>query len=334
MATDFIARLRAATFPTARRGGYDQRAVDTYLGELADWLETGGDDQTRVELVRREMERVGQRTGSILAAAQESAEKIVAEAREEAEDLRSETGSAATKARSEADSYSKQTRAAADQHVRATAEAAGRKADDLRAKAEAEAKEKVSQAEQRLRRADEAAKARTADVKREVAELLLARDAVLAKLEVLVGGIRDIVDGPGAEEIELPEEIDAASVAAPETAGSSAGGSRAPDGVGEHRALGPAPSSAAASDRARVDPESADGSSDEETEETAETVPTPVEEDEETEELPPDEEPTRMFEADFDTDEHERARERELERRRRPGSREEPTEDSDYSDLL
>ncbi len=333
MATDFIARLRAATFPTARRGGYDQRAVDIYLGELADWLETGGDDQTRVELVRREMERVGQRTGSILAAAQESAEKIVAEAREEAEDLRSETGSAATKARSEADSYSKQTRAAADQHVRATAEAAGRKADDLRAKAEAEAKEKVSQAEQRLRRADEDAKARTADVKREVAELLLARDAVLAKLEELTGGIRDIVDGPGAEEIELPEEIDAASAAAPETAGSSAGGSSAANGVGEHRALGPAPS-AAASDRARVGHESPDGSSDEEDEETAETVPTPFEEDEETEELPPDEEPTRMFEADFDTEEHERARERELERRRRPGSREEPTEDSDYSDLL
>ena len=34
-----------ASFPTERRGGYDRRAVDAYLAELADWLETGGGER-------------------------------------------------------------------------------------------------------------------------------------------------------------------------------------------------------------------------------------------------------------------------------------------------
>ena len=80
---DSIDRIRSATFPVARRG-YDKREVDRFLGELADWLETGGGDETRADAVRRELERVGQQTGAILAEAQEGAEQIRAEAEDEA----------------------------------------------------------------------------------------------------------------------------------------------------------------------------------------------------------------------------------------------------------
>ena len=105
MATDFIDQLRKATFPTERRGGYSPRAVSAYLNELADWLETGGDDQTRAALVQREMERVGERTGSILSAAQESADRMTAEAETEAGQVRGDAESAAAEMRADADAY-------------------------------------------------------------------------------------------------------------------------------------------------------------------------------------------------------------------------------------
>src|SRR3954469_7423584 len=76
-------RIRNATFPSSRRG-YDRHEVEKFLGRLADWLETGGGDESRSDAVKRELERVGQRTGSILAQAEESAEQIRAEAEEEA----------------------------------------------------------------------------------------------------------------------------------------------------------------------------------------------------------------------------------------------------------
>jgi len=43
---DSIDRIRSATFPVGRRG-YEKREVDRFLNKLADWLETGGGDQTR-----------------------------------------------------------------------------------------------------------------------------------------------------------------------------------------------------------------------------------------------------------------------------------------------
>jgi DivIVA domain-containing protein len=76
-------RIRNATFPSARRG-YDKHEVEKFLARLADWLETGGGDESRSDTVKRELERVGQRTGAILAQAEESAQQIRAEAEEEA----------------------------------------------------------------------------------------------------------------------------------------------------------------------------------------------------------------------------------------------------------
>ena len=84
MDQDSIDRIRTATFPLARRG-YDKREVDRFLNRIADWLETGGADQTRAEIVRRDLERVGHQTGRILAEAHQAGEELRAEARREAE---------------------------------------------------------------------------------------------------------------------------------------------------------------------------------------------------------------------------------------------------------
>src|SRR6476620_11361091 len=76
-------RIRNATFPSVRRG-YDKSEVEKFLARLADWLATGAGDESRSDTVKRELERVGQRTGAILAQAEESAQQIRAEAEEEA----------------------------------------------------------------------------------------------------------------------------------------------------------------------------------------------------------------------------------------------------------
>ena len=61
-------RIRNATFPAARRG-YDKHEVEKFLARLADWLETGAGDESRSDVVKRELEKVGERTGAILAQA-------------------------------------------------------------------------------------------------------------------------------------------------------------------------------------------------------------------------------------------------------------------------
>jgi DivIVA domain-containing protein len=81
---DSIDRIRSATFPVARRG-YEKREVDRFLNKLAEWLETGGGDQARAELVRRELERIGQQTGKILTDAHDLGEQLYAEAEREAQ---------------------------------------------------------------------------------------------------------------------------------------------------------------------------------------------------------------------------------------------------------
>src|SRR6185503_19986906 len=80
-------RIRNDTFPIGNRG-YDKHEVEKFLARLADWLETGAGDESRSDTVKRELERVGQRTGAILAQAEESAQQIRAEAEEEAREER------------------------------------------------------------------------------------------------------------------------------------------------------------------------------------------------------------------------------------------------------
>ena len=98
-------RIRNATFPSSRRG-YDKHEVEKFLARLADWLETGGGDESRSDAVKRELEKVGQRTGAILAQAEESAQQIRAEAEEEARGTVNAANLEATETRGEADTYS------------------------------------------------------------------------------------------------------------------------------------------------------------------------------------------------------------------------------------
>ena len=200
MATDFIDQLRKATFPLERRGGYDPKAVSAYLNELADWLETGGGDQARAMLVQREMERVGERTGTILSTAQQSADRITSDAQADAD-----------RVRKEADTYSTETRAAADEHAKSVSEAAESDAAEERRQADEQAKATIREAEARLQRATEEAAERTRGVEDEIAALVRRRDQANDALERVISGLRKAIDGPGSEDLGLPERVEAAA---------------------------------------------------------------------------------------------------------------------------
>src|SRR4051795_9024826 len=130
-------RIRNATFPSSRRG-YDKHEVEKFLARLADWLETGGGDETRSDAVKRELERVGQRTGAILAQAEESAQQIRAEAEEDARGTVNTANLQATETRTEADNYATETKVSAEREAREAIDAA-----------QAEARRIVEDAEQR-----------------------------------------------------------------------------------------------------------------------------------------------------------------------------------------
>lgn len=136
MDEDSIERIRSATFPIARKG-YDKREVERFLTSLADWLEGGGADEALSDVIKRELERVGQKTGAILAAAHEAAEEIRLEAEEEAgrtiEDARREemriralVEEYDSRGREEADRYAEETRQEADLYASRTRQDADR----------------------------------------------------------------------------------------------------------------------------------------------------------------------------------------------------------------
>ena len=165
MERDSIDRIRSATFPLARRG-YDKREVDRFLNKLADWLETGGGDQTRAELLRRELERVGQQTGRILTNAHEVAEGLRGDAEREARRILDEASASADQSREVTDRHAAEVRAAAE----AAAEEAQVDAERTVAKARAEAERIVDEANKRR-----------ADVEAVISDLEDRRDTPTAK---------------------------------------------------------------------------------------------------------------------------------------------------------
>ena len=340
MATEFIDRLRTARFPTARRGGYNTDAVDAYLRELADWLETGGQDQTRSALVQREMERVGERTGAILAAAQQTADDLTNEARTEAAKEREDAERDAGKTRADADSYATETRTAADEHVRMTAEAAAREAAEMRKEAESEARRMGEEGERHLEEANAEAAAKTANVEEEIAALVEKREAILANLEQLARRIKGTVEGPGIADLDLPEELLARAKATEDIVADEE--PSGPDSVAEHPVVDRAQTGAVDPQATELtEPELDEGELAEAELEETQIAEQEVAEAELEDELPEDDdEPTDVRPADdtvpaYDADEQERVRQRELERRRNPASRTDPpTEDSSLSDLL
>jgi DivIVA domain-containing protein len=138
-------RIRNATFPSVRRG-YDKGEVEKFLARLADWLATGAGDESRSDTVKRELERVGQRTGAILAQAEESAQQIRAEAEEEARGTVNTANMQAEETRTEAGTYSTETRTSADSYAQQIRQSAEDEAGKIRAKADQDAHQAIENA--------------------------------------------------------------------------------------------------------------------------------------------------------------------------------------------
>jgi DivIVA domain-containing protein len=184
-----IARIRNANFSHSVRG-YDRSEVDRFLAEVADWIETGGgEDAAASETVRVELERIGERTGSILTEAHVAAEGLredaAAEVRKQlvdanmtSESLRAEAGEYSADIRDEADTYSRKVRSDADAYAESTRTEVDAETAEDRAKAQKEAERIVADASRRR-----------ADVESVISDLEQRRDAVLAELERLASGI-------------------------------------------------------------------------------------------------------------------------------------------------
>lgn len=184
-------RIRNATFPTARRG-YDKQEVEKFLGRLADWLETGGGDESRSETVKRELERVGERTGAILSQAEESAQQIRSEAESLAREAIDEGNAQAQQTRQEADSYAQQ----------------------IRADADADARETIADAQAQARRIVEEGTRRREDIEAVIADLVRRRDEVLDDTDELAARLNTAVTEhrptKGADPFDLPADLDPA----------------------------------------------------------------------------------------------------------------------------
>jgi DivIVA domain-containing protein len=204
-------RIRNATFPSSRRG-YDKQEVEKFLARLADWLETGAGDESRSDTVKRELERVGQRTGAILAQAEESAQQIRAEAEEEATGTVNTANMQAAETRAEADTYASETRTSADAYSQQTRQAAEEEAAATRRQAEEDARETIATAEAQARRIVEEGTQRREDIEAVIADLVRRRDDVLTDTEELSGKLTGAVSEhrpePGSDPFEKPDELD------------------------------------------------------------------------------------------------------------------------------
>jgi cell division septum initiation protein DivIVA len=139
---DSIEWIRTAT--SLERRGYDKREVERFLNKIADWLDTGGGDQARSDIVKRELERVGQRTAGILATAEDSAEQIRADAERAAAETIERGRAEVARSRKAAQEYSEQIRDDADRYAEETRKAADQHARGLVAEAESKAEQVVA----------------------------------------------------------------------------------------------------------------------------------------------------------------------------------------------
>jgi DivIVA domain-containing protein len=155
-----IDRIRVPGFAEARRG-YDKREVDTFLGRLADWLETDAANEIGNVAVTRKLEAVGRSTGHILLTTQQEAEALRQSADEECAKMLADAEATARRTREAAEAYARETRVKADADARSTVEAA-----------ELEARETVDEGERRR-----------AQIEAVIATLEIRRDDVLADLD-------------------------------------------------------------------------------------------------------------------------------------------------------
>lgn len=206
-------RIRNATFPSSRRG-YDKQEVEKFLARLADWLETGAGDESRSDTVKRELERVGERTGAILSQAEDSAQQIRSEAESLALEAVEKGNLQAGQSRKEADAYAKKTRADADAYSDQTRSATDRDAAEIRAEAEADARDTIADAQAQAGRIVEEGTQRREDVESVIADLVRRRDEVLDDTEELgsklTAAVGDHRPAEGADPFDAPAEFDPA----------------------------------------------------------------------------------------------------------------------------
>jgi DivIVA domain-containing protein len=204
-------RIRNATFPSARRG-YDKHEVEKFLARLSDWLETGAGDESRSDTVKRELERVGQRTGAILAQAEESAQQIRAEAEEEARGTVNTANMEAAETRSETDNYASEMRTSADSYAQQTRQEAEEVLANAKAEADRLAREALDAADAQVRRILEEGVQRREEIEAVIADLIRRRDDVLADTEALsaklTGAVSEHRPEPGSDQFDKPEEFD------------------------------------------------------------------------------------------------------------------------------
>ena len=209
-----IDRIRSATFTIARRG-YEKRDVERFLNQLADWLETGAGDEERANTLRRELEKIGERTTTILTAVHEAAEEMQSEAERAAIQIKQTVREETQIKRAEADGYSKETRTSADGYAakeRSAADGYSVKtrsdsesyATELRASTEREAegiekharkqgRETVEAAESEGERLIAEGRKRRSGIEAVISDLVARRDGVLDDIDRLTGELRSAI---------------------------------------------------------------------------------------------------------------------------------------------
>jgi DivIVA domain-containing protein len=230
---DSIERIRSATFTVARRG-YEPREVEQFLNQIADWLETGGGDQARADVVRREIERVGEKTAKILSSAEDTAQQLRADAEQEAGRMveraqeeaerrrkgandyaaktRQEADAYASKQRGDADGYAAKTRGAADSFAKETRGAAEADAERKQATADHRADEVVAAAEAKAKRIVDEGVKRRREIEVTISDLVARRDAVISDAGRLAQELTAVADAhqpkEGADRFATPKELD------------------------------------------------------------------------------------------------------------------------------
>jgi DivIVA domain-containing protein len=214
-----IDRIRSATFATVRKG-YDTREVERFLSQVADWLESGAGDPSRTEIVKRELERVGEKTARILASAEETAEQLRVDAEAEADETLKGVRAEAERLRREADEYAGNEREAADAYAEQAREAAEAEARRARLEASERADELLGEAERRAASVTEESLRSRRDLEALIGDLLDRRDEVLEDITRLAEELAGLVsvhaagDGLAYEEDEpdVGEELEAEEV--------------------------------------------------------------------------------------------------------------------------
>jgi DivIVA domain-containing protein len=210
---DSIERIRSVTFAISRKG-YDKREVERFLNKLADWLEAGGGDQARSDLVKRELERVGEKTTRILSEAEDSAEQLRTEAEQEASNTLARAEEDADRTCRSADDYAARTRQTADNDGERIRDEAEKSAQETRAGATQEARMTIDDAQSKARRIVEEGAKRRGDIEAVISDLVRRRDALLAEVDQLTSELKAVLAGhtprPGADPFASPKELDPA----------------------------------------------------------------------------------------------------------------------------